>query len=317
MLLAKILNAHPEISVAMDNSVYESWSLYYYRTRQGLVQELRVGMLTPDQARARMLEYLVKDGQVWGVAPSPKVAGYPLAPAPVRPGSDEPVRWGFTWRISRSVRRRLGWRGTDPHRFVRHRVPVASYRDDLRLCLKSPEIVFVLPELVRAFPQSKIVLVYRPIIEIAESMYRKGFEWRLSSYHRRWKQEVDEYGDLIPPPGVPEKWRELWSGVSDFQRCVIYAASYLRAMALDVPKLPEPVFIYDHVDLRQEPSSVLDPLAEYLGVEAGGWQRATKMIQKTRPKVSLELEIEYAEIAPEIAVQEWSTRIARLATKGY
>jgi hypothetical protein len=315
-LLARLLNAHPEITVAADNTVYESWSLYYYRTRRGLVQELREGSLAPVQAQQRVLEYLVKEGEVWGIAASPKVARYPLALEPVRPGSDEPMPRGLFWRTRRWLGRLGERKEPDLHGLVRHRVPLSSYRDKLRLCLKSPEIVFVLKELASAFPRANIVLVHRPIAEIAESMYRKGFEWRLASYHRRWRQELDDHGQPTPPPGVPEEWHGLWPAASDFQRCVIYAASYLRAMVLAVPKLAEPVFVYNHVQLRKKPSSVLEPLAKFLGIDASGWREAIGIIRSESPEIPANLKAEYDSIAPVLAIQAWADKVADLATKG-
>jgi hypothetical protein len=182
----------------------------------------------------------------------------------------------------------------------------------MRLGLKSPEISFVLPALARVFPGAQFVLVYRPVVEIAESMFRKGNEWKLPSYHRRWTEEVDEQGDLQAPPGVPEDWHGLWRKVTDFQRCVLYAASYVRAMATGVPKVSrERILVYDHTELRATPAKVLAVLAQFLGVEYSGFEAMIPEIMSGRPWLDSGLRSEYDWIENEIRSAVWVDDIAR------
>jgi len=356
-LLAMLLNSHPHIATAIDNSVYESWALYYYRSRQGLVQQLRTRNMPPDEIRSFLLQNLIKDNYVYGIAPSQKTAPYPAVPPPIRPDSEDANRERIELKPSSSRQLKLALkqlRGGESllerkealltardlprqivvafKRFVhklaltsqptgthqgltRYRLPVALFRAELHLCLKSPEIVFVLPQLTTALPKAKFVLVYRPVIEIAESMYRKGFEWQLPSYHRRWRQELGENGNMVAPPGVPPAWQELWKVVSDFQRCVIYATSYLRAMVLGLLTIqPSRVFVYSHAKLRSKPWVVLEPLAQFLDVDYRGFQDAVRIVRNDAPVIPYDLVTQYEEIESQIGIRNWVAQVANSDT---
>jgi hypothetical protein len=287
-ILTNLLNWHPKIVAAIDNMVYENWGLYYYRTRVGLVQKLRSQKMTAGEAQHDLLDHIHRDGYIWGAAPSEKVIAYPLAPPPVRPD--------FTGM-------------PNDHRLVRHLVPLKAFQDQLCLCLKSPEISFVLPKLSAVFRQAKFVLVYRPVIEIAESMYRKGFEWG-DSYHRRWINELDENGELEAPPGIPEEWHALWKTVSDFQRCVIYATSYLRAIVSGIQEISSyRFFLYNHAKLRKRPTEILVSLADFLGLDFAGFKMKINKIHNTAPCVAPELKAEYSTISLKIGTQKWMKKL--------
>jgi hypothetical protein len=190
-------------------------------------------------------------------------------------------------------------------------MPIEHFRQRVRLCLKSPEISFVLPELANVFPSAQLVLVYRPVLEIAESMYRKGNEWQLPSYHRRWTGETDERGELIAPPGVPGEWHGLWRTVTDFQRCVLYAASYVRAIALGIARVPpDRVRIHDHSDLRERPAVLLTILANFLDVEYSGFEGSISAIVPGAPRVAADLRTEYEWIDSKIGSADWVGNIA-------
>jgi hypothetical protein len=181
----------------------------------------------------------------------------------------------------------------------------------MRLCLKSPEISFVLPELAEAFPRCRFILAYRPVLEIAESMYRKGNEWATPSYHRRWTGEIDESGDLVAPPGVPGEWHGLWRTVSDFQRCVLYAASFVRAIALGMLQVsPDRIRVYDHSDLRARPSVLVTLLANFLDVEYSGFEGVISMIAPRVPRIPADLRTEHEAIEDTIKSAEWVEQLA-------
>lgn len=315
-LLAKLLNLHPRIAVAVDNSVYESWALYYYGTRNGLIKGLRRGVVSPAEAQEQLLRYVVQGSDVWGLAASPQVAAFPVVPWPVRPDAARPPARRVRRRASQLLQRTLPGRQSKRRRkrFNRYAVPVEHFQRSLRLGLKSPEISFVLPELSHVFPGAQFVLVYRPVLEIAESMYRKGNEWKLPSYHRRWSGEVDERGDFVAPPGVPDEWHGLWRTATDFQRCVLYAASYVRAIALGVPQVaPERILVYDHADLRATPAKVLAILAQFLGVEYSGFDALVPEIESGSPWVATGFRTEYQWIEDKIRSAEWVDEVARLS----
>ena len=144
-----------------------------------------------------IIDYLYKNGFVLGVSSSGSVEDCREArqrPNPVL-GNEIP-----NWQTS----------GAGDHdQLGRRDVPYTRFKSDLRLCLKSPEISFFIKTLANAVPSAQFVLVFRPVIEIAESMYRKGFEWEIPYYHRRWANEKDQSRHLVAPPGVPRDWLHM------------------------------------------------------------------------------------------------------------
>ena len=293
--IAKSLNLHPAFVAAIDDHVYECWGLYYNRERTGLVQELRSRLLCPEDAQKILKNHLFADDQMVGAAPSDKTKDFPrvaknmtLFPSAVRSILDNDL--------------------------VRHSIPLSQFSANWRLCLKSPEISFVLPQLASHFPVAKFVLIYRPIIEIAESMFRLGnMVKRFPVYHRRWVGEKSEDGKFIPPPGVPPEWNKLWYRVSDFQRCVIYAASYLRGLLEGVNELAcDRYFVYNHADLRKAPRQIFQSLARFLYVEVSGFQMSEANIKADKPLIELQLEKEYSAIEAELALKKITHKIESL-----
>jgi hypothetical protein len=293
--LARSLNLHPAIVTAIDDHVYESWGLYYYRTRWGLAQKLRTKEMSKEEIQQCILQYIVRENNIWGIAPSKKVASFPLASPPIRPDSSVIIKQDLT--------------------LMRHYIPLSSLQHDFYVCLKSPEISFVLPQLAESLPEARFIFMYRPVLEIAESMYRKGHIVRLPVYHKRWNNETDENGELVPPPGVPPDWCDLWKKVSDFQRCVVYAVSYLMAMVSGISRIsPERVFVYDHTHLRTNSERVFTALADFLSVDSNGFQTAIKEICENIPVIRPDLKSEYDEIEPQINIQNWLKRAESLNT---
>ncbi len=289
---AKSLNLHPTIVTAIDDHVYECWGLYYYRDRVGLVQELRTRQLTPEQVKESLKNHLIEENRLIGAAPSSKTAECPQVAkidSPY-PGSARSV-----------LDKDLG----------RHAIPLEQFSSDWRLCLKSPEISFVLPQLARHFPGSRFVLVYRPVSEIAESMFRIGnMVKRFPVFHKRWLEEKDEFGELIPPPGVPAQWDGLWQKGSDFKRCVIYAASYIRGMLEGVSQLsPDRYLIYNHALLRNSPNEVFQRWATFLNIDATGFQPAVTQLKTGLPSIHPKLTEEYSEIEAELALKPMMQQI--------
>ena len=263
---ARSLNFHPQIMTAIDDLVYESWCLYYYRTRTGLVQMLRNGACGAVEIQQVLKEHLVRDGSVAGVAPSEKTSGYPRSPLPLRPDAA-------------ATRADL--------KLIRHDVPLSAFRDDWQLCLKSPEISYILPQLAAALPGSHFVIVYRPLVEIAESMYRKGHTVKsFPVFHRRWAGEMGADGRLVPPPGVPQEWAGMWHAVSDFQRCIINAASYFRGLVNGLSAIERERFlVYNHARMRSNPVAVFQQLAVFLRVEPTGFQGAMAALRDDTPAI--------------------------------
>lgn len=277
---ARCLNLHPRIMTAIDDHVYECWGLYHYPTRTGIVHRLRTGPADRlrEEVRSRLGEALAEGETLKGVAPSPKAAG--CAPAPFRPFCPDSV----------AVPLNLG--------LERYAFPLSRFEDGWLLCLKSPEISFVLPALAACFPAAKFVLVHRPLREIAESMFRLGRIVKAAPvFHARWKGETDKDGRAVPPPGVPPEWDTSWRRASDFQRCVLYAASYLLRIAEDVPRLPRSRrLVYDHARLRRHPGDTLRRLAGFLNVEASGFESARAGLRPDPPPLDSGLDAEYSEI---------------------
>jgi hypothetical protein len=283
----KSLNLHPGFVAAIDDHVYECWGLYRYRDRVGLVHDLRTRPVSPAEAQNALLNHLVADGRLVGAAPSGKTSAYPLA-RKADPSSPGPVRSLLDQDLPR------------------HDIPLETFSGAWRLCLKSPEISFVLPHLANHFPDAKFVLVYRPLIEIAESMFRIGnLVSRFPVFHKRWMLEKENSGEWIPPPGVPAEWRGLWPSASGFQRCVVYAASYLRGLLQGIGEVArDRCFVYDHASLRKSPGRIFQQLAEFLLVEASGFQMAEAQLKTGLPLIPAQAEKEYAEMEREMALNQ-------------
>jgi hypothetical protein len=286
---AKSLNLHPVLVTAIDDHVYECWGLYYYRERSGLVQELRSRDLTPEEAQQILKNHLIDNDQLVGVASSDKVKSFNQVAK----------------RSSGEVRSILD------NDLERHSIPLAQFPGKWRLCLKSPEISFVLPQLARHFPCAKFVLVYRSIIEIAESMYRIGnVVKRFPVYHKRWIQEKKGNGELLLPPGIPGDWNGLWQNTSDFQRCIIYAASYMHALMSGISKLSsERYFVYNHEHLRNSPRQIFQQLAEFLAVDVCGFQMAETQIKMESPSILAKLQEEYSAIEIALSLKKLTHKI--------
>jgi hypothetical protein len=137
-------------------------------------------------------------------------------------------------------------------------------------------------------------------------MYFQTFEWTVPSYHRRWSREVDDRGQLVPPPGVPREWDSLWQTSSDFERCIIYAASYQRAIAVQAPTIPTgQLFIYRHEDLRTDPGAVLSRLSGFLGLQSPGLQAFARVVDRTSRQISSSHEQAFLEFGPRVEASRW------------
>jgi hypothetical protein len=289
-LAAWILNAHPRIVTAVDDHVNECWALYHYPSRQGLVQELRAGPVSRAEMIGRLQGHLFDAGHLVGAAPSAKTSRMPLSKCPGSLAAMTPGPGG---------------------KIVRHSFPLECFGTDGYLCLKSPEISFVLPELAGILDSARFILVYRPIIEIAESMHRMGnLVRRFPVFHRRWDVEKSSDGRRIPPPGVPQEWSALWQAVTGFQRCVIYAASYVRAMNEGMDLLPGGrFFLYDHARMRAHGDELFRALASFLDVEASGFAPAGKEIRGDAPAIPAQLRAEYEEMTAVLPLEELMQRL--------
>ena len=295
-LAAKSLNLHPGFVAAIDDHVYECWGLYFYRDRVGLVHDLRTRQVSPAEAQKALKNHLFADGRLVGAALSDKTAGYPRVAA-------------TTSRFPGSVRSALD------DDLARCKIPLEEFSSAWRLCLKSPEISFVLPQMANHFPAAKFVLVYRPLIEIAESMFRIGnMVKRFPVFHKRWIEERGDNGEWLPPPGVPAEWNRLWQSVSGFQRCVIYAASYLRALLQGISQVAlDKYFVYNHASLRNSSGQIFQQLAQFLAVEASGFHIAEAQLKIELPLIPAQLEIEYAEIEREMALKQLMRQMESLS----
>lgn len=315
-LLARMLNAHPEICIFIDNTVYECWRLYYYRNRTGLIQLLRSNEISSSESKRYLADYIINNCYVNGLAPSEEIESMPLANRPTRPDGElslEPrpnnimAQLKTIFKGKRKRRKAMKKQGSSSTLIKqRRKVPLEYFIHNYRLCLKSPEIVFVLPQLASHFPDAKFVITYRPIIEIAESMYRKGFEWELPSYHRRWKFETDENCEAVTPPGVPKEWISLWKSATDFERCVIYATSYIKAIIENVSNLQkERVFVYNYKTLCHRPSQITSKLSIFLKLNCNIHENFFRNIKSERSNISDQLNYEYEHFLLSFDAEKW------------
>lgn len=258
--LARSLNSHPDFVVSADDRVLESWGLYYYRTRVGIVDGLRRGAMSGHEALAALERHHFRDRWLLRAVPSAKTEVFQSSAPPPRPDGEILEGDG---------------------ELDRRDVPLQAFSAGWRLVLKSPEITYVLRDLAALLPEARFILVYRPLAEVAESMYRMGERVKkVRIFHRRWRDETDAAGRLIAPPGVPEEWAELWGQATDFQRCVINGASYQRRLAEGLLLLPSSrIFTYNHSLLRKEPAAMFHLLAEFCGADPKGFAEAASRIR--------------------------------------
>ncbi|MGE5343718.1 MAG: sulfotransferase [Candidatus Omnitrophota bacterium] len=280
---ARGLNLHPGIMTAIDDHVYESWALYYYRDRVGLVNDLRTNTHSPldtEEVRNALKNRLFdEDRYLIGAAPSSKTQGS---------SEISKIELLYTGSIQSERDTRL----------TRQAFPLADFSEEWKLCLKSPEVSFVMPQLATHFPGSMFVMVYRPLIESAESMYRIGNKVKqFPVFHERWKRETYDDGTPILPPGVPGSWYKLWEQATDFQRCVMYAASYLRGILDGVDALsPDRYFIYNHAELRNRPEEIFQGMADFLDVDASGFNASIRDLETGHPGIASHLMAEFEAI---------------------
>lgn len=292
---ARYLNMHQAVVTAIDDHVFECWTLYYYRTRVGLVRDIRENRIDCQHSRQMLGQRLLTDGHLTGIASSGKVSAQPLEPPPARPG-ESPTEADSLIR--------------------RHRVPLDAMPETWRLCVKSPEISFVLHDMASIFPEAKFIVVHRPVAEIAESMYRKGNTVKkVAVFQRRWQDEIDANGKRIPPPGVPTEWMPLWDTVTDFQRCAIMAASYLKALTDDLPQMEkESFFVYSHADLRRHPGKILPALAEFMNIEPREFHPPDRVLNTQTPQIPEALTGELAALETVLNIGERERIIRNLQT---
>ncbi len=279
--IASFLNKHSSVFTAIDDHVCECWDLYYYRTRVGLLREIREGRVDSQRFHQILTNRLLEGDALKGIAPSPKVAQMAFEPPPQRPG--EPT-------IDADLK------------LQRHRVPLESLPQGFKLCLKSPEISFFLQDLEEIFPEVGFILVYRPLVEIAESMYRKGHTVKkVAVFHREWREETTLDGKSIPPPGVAAQWNHLWGEATDFQRCVIYAASHLKALLTGITAIKaKKTFVYNHADLRRQPRDILRGMALFMNIDPAGFQDPAGILNTEEPHIPLELKREMVDLEKEL-----------------
>lgn len=291
--LAQSLNLHPRVVTLIDDHVFECWGLYYYRLRCGLVDVLRKREVLPQEAQQMLWSHLVEKDCFKGLAKPSKLMG--CLPSP--PWSDN------------------GPPATMDSELQRFQVPVDRILANFLICLKSPEISHVLPQLAGLFPKARFILVYRPLSEIAESMYRKGNTVkRFPVFYRRWLQDVDENGKFIPPPGIPREWYHFWPEVSDFQRCVINAAAYLRALIFGVKRLSrQSFFLYEHTFLQYHPEKVFGQMAKFIDIEKAGFIEAVKRIQTTGSSLAPDLRNEFVEMVDLLGLELMMAELRSMA----
>jgi len=268
-LAMRILEGHPDILGISDDHVHESWPLYYYGDHSGLVADLRRG-LDGESAQSKLSAALIRNNYLEGIADGPHTETLPLSNLRQRPDG----------RMLPADGKR-----------VRRACPLDRIPRNTRICLKSPEITHVLPQLAQTFPGAVFILVFRPIIEIAESMLRMGNRIsKVAVFHKRWRRDEVAGDKNAIPPAIPPEWRRIWSQADDFPRCVMNAASYIRAIAEYSRHIPkERLFVYNHVDMRRRPEKILESMAEFLKIDAEPLLAASGLVRKSSPEISADL----------------------------
>jgi hypothetical protein len=251
--------------------------------------------LTTEDAHARLEHHIVISGRLVGAADAPHTDSFPVT-------RDDETRFPLT--APSAFDRRL----------VRRSIPIGLFAHHWRLCLKSPEIVFVLPQMGHLFPDARFVFVYRPLREIAESMFNKGNRVRrFPVFHQRWSQAEGDSGKVMIPQGIPESWHKRWLESTSFQRCVMHAASYLAAIAAGMHEVaPARCFVYSHDLMRQNPHMVFNRLAQFLEVDPRGFDAAMVDLNPGRPIARLDLDVEYQAIVDALNLHDYHDALTTL-----
>ncbi|MFH1176602.1 MAG: sulfotransferase [Acidobacteriota bacterium] len=212
-LAIRCVAALPDFLAVIDDQVWECHTIYDYQSRRGIAAGLRdnqpTGGAPPDLLRCR----LERAGAWVGIAETANTQDYPnrIVEGPLNPQFD-------TRRCS---------------------IPGADLSGDERLVFKSPEVSFVIPKWQAHFPTGRLVLLVRPVLEVAASMWRMANRVKkVAVYQQRWQRETRADGSGIAPPGIPADWTPRWNTVSSFGRGVIYAAAYERALLAGLVAIP-------------------------------------------------------------------------------
>jgi len=133
-------------------------------------------------------------------------------------------------------------------------------------------------------------------------------------FNRRWEGEMDGEGRLLPPPGVPAEWTDLWRQATGFQRCLLNAAAYAGALVAGCAPLPrERFFVYDHARLRTRPEPILEALAAFLALEASGFSGVAGALRRDVPVLSRELQAQVEPVREKLGLDALDDGLARLA----
>lgn len=295
--LAQSLNLHPRVVTVIDDHVFECWGLYNYRSRRGLVDVLRKCEIevSPQEAQQMLWSHLIKHDYFKGLAKYSKQGTHQPSPPSMLPYKLTP----FPVISQKQI----------------YQAPVKGIVKDFLLSLKSPEITYVLPELAKLFPKSRFLLVYRPLCDIAESMYRKGNAVkRFPVFFRRWQEEVDKNGTLIPPPGIPQEWYHFWPVVSDFQRCVINAAAYMQALVKGIKSVSkERFFLYEHTFLLSQPEYVFAQMEKFLELKTFDFSEAKKRLETNESFLEPGLINEFVEIVTLLRLESMMADVRSIA----
>ena len=77
-LAMRMLEMHPRVLGVSNDHVHESWTLYYYGDRRGLVADLRAGV-PAQRVRDTLWAGLVRNGRLENIADVPHTANWPVS----------------------------------------------------------------------------------------------------------------------------------------------------------------------------------------------------------------------------------------------
>ncbi len=292
-ILSRVLNRHTQIMAIIDDHVFESWTLYNYRDHSGLVSQILDGTVSSRQAKTLIWKRIKQDRWITGAAASEKPRGCPPAPPARRHcGPLLPVE-----------------RGT-----IRYKYPLNQIKNIRYLSLKSPEISLVLADMASLFPHAKFILSYRSPETVAVSMFRKAMEvTQVPVFWKRWEQNLDKNGKLIPPAAVPPRWEKVWQTATPFQKCLLCAYGYMFHLKEGMKQIPSArFFLFHHAELVGNPDQVLHAWADFLGLEADGFPDINSMLHDSRHSLKKELAKEKSDLESKIRPEQIWTEVKRL-----
>jgi hypothetical protein len=174
--------------------------------------------------------------------------------ANLRPGDDSLVLNSIPW-----AELNLRWQ------VIRNRDDAVRYIADkkLRLALKMPSVVDAIPFFKEALPESKFIIIMRDGRDVVRSIIKKGWLSNDGLEENYWPYKVID-GKKIPHL-VEDSMAIQWGNMNEATRaCYLWRRDAEFALQARESGLGDRLHILSYEELRQNPSAIMDELAQFL-----------------------------------------------------